>query len=114
LRATIAPGKTPGTVKIDLRVDLSDLMLQESGGKYTAHLRVLVSPRSAGGPEGEPKDSSLDPQLTKEQHDAYLKDGFPIPNEVTIDSSTTSVRLVVGDRVTDWVGSLTIPVAPPK
>ena len=114
LRATIAPGKTPGTVKIDLRVDLSDLMLQESGGKYTAHLRVLVSPRGAGGPEGEPKDSSLDPQLTKEQHDAYLKDGFPIPNEVTIDSSTTSVRLVVGDRVTDWVGSLTIPVAPPK
>jgi hypothetical protein len=114
LRATIAPGKAAGTVKVDLRVDLSDLLLQESGGKYTAHLRVLVSARSAAGPEGDPKDSNLDPVLTKEQRDAYVKDGFPISNEVTIDSTTKVVRLIVGDRVTSLVGSLTIPVAPPK
>ena len=75
---------------------------------------MLVSARNANGPEGDPKDSSIDPQFTKAQYDSYVKDGFPIANDVTIDSTTKAVRLVVGDRVTDLVGSLTIPIAAAK
>ena len=114
LRATVAPGGAPGTIKVALRVNASDLLVQESGGQLTAHLRVLVSARNANGPEGDPKDTSLDPQFSKAQYDAYLKDGFPISNDVTIDSTTKSVRVIVGDRVTDLAGSLTIPVPPAK
>lgn len=113
LRATIAPGKTPNTLKIDLRVAVPDLLLHESGGQYSAQLTVLFSARTAAGPQGDPAIIGLDPHFTKEQHDAYGKDGFPISNEYPIDSATKVVRLIVADRATDLAGSLTIPIALP-
>ena len=114
LHGTITPGKAAGTVKVDLKAAMSDIMVTQSGGQFTAHLRVLVSARSANGPEGDPKDMSLDPKFTKEQYDSYLKDGFPISNDVVTDSTTTAVRIVIADRVTDLAGSLTIPLAVAK
>ena len=114
LHATIAPSQAPNTLKVDLRIAVPDLLLQESGGQYDGHLTVMFSTRTATGPEGPPVGGNLDPHLTKEQHDSYLKDGFPISNEYPIGSATKFVRLIVADRATDLVGSLTIPVALPK
>lgn len=114
LRAAISPGKTPNTIKIDLKVAVPDLLLHESGGKFNGQLTLLFSKRGAAGPQGDPTIGGLTPSLTKEQHDAYLKDGFPISNEYPIDGATQVVRLIVADGSTDLAGSLTIPVAPPK
>jgi hypothetical protein len=114
LHATIAPSQAPNTLKVDLRIAVPDLLLQESGGQYDGHLTVMFSTRTATGPEGPPVGGNLDPHLTKEQHDTYLKDGVPISNEYPIGSATKFVRLIVADRATDLVGSLTIPVALPK
>ena len=114
LRAAISPGKTPNSIKVDLKVDAYDLLLRESGGKYNGQLTLLFAKRGAAGPQGDPTIGGLSPSLTKEQHDAALKDGFPISNEYPIDSETKAVRFIVADGSTDMVGSLTIPVAPPK
>jgi hypothetical protein len=114
LRAAISPGKTQNLIKIDLRVALADLLLHESGGKFSGQLTLLYSARSATGPEGDPVLGNLSPSFTKEQHDAYLKDGFPITNEYPIDSATKVVRLMVADGASGLAGSLTIPVAPPQ
>ena len=113
LRAAISPGKAPSTIKVDLRVAMPDLLLHESGGKFGGQLTVLFSAIGPAGPL-PPVGGGLNPQLTKEQHDAYLKDGFPISNEYPIDSTTKAVRFIVADGATNLVGSLTIPVAAPK
>jgi len=112
LRATIAPGKAPNTLKVDLRVALRDVLMQEKDGQFSTQLTVLFSRRTATGPEGDPVIGGLDPHFTQAQRDAFEKDGFPIPNEYPIDSATKLVRLIVADRATDLVGSLTIPIAP--
>jgi len=113
LRAAIAPGKTPGTIKVDLKVNLSDLVLHESGGKYSAQLTFLLSQRGASGPLGDPAMFAVNPQLTKEQHDAYLKDGFPMSNEYPVIPGTKVMRFIVADGATDLAGSVTIPIALP-
>jgi len=114
LRAAISPGKTPNTIKVDLKVALSDLALHESGGKYRAQLTFLLSQRGASGPLGDPAMFAVNPQLTKEQHDAYLKDGFPMSNEYPVISGTQVMRFVVADGATNLAGSLTIPIALPQ
>jgi len=113
LRAAISPGKAPNSLKVDLKVAVPDLLLHESGGKYSGQLIMLFSAIGPAGPL-PPVGGGLNPQLTKEQHDAYLKDGFPISNEYPIDSTTKAVRFIVADGATNLVGSLTIPVAAPK
>jgi VWFA-related protein len=113
LRAAISPGKTPNTIKVDLKVALSDLVLHESGGKYSAQLTFLLSQRGESGPLGDPAMFAVNPQLTKEQHDAYLKDGFPMSNEYPVISGTKVMRFVVADGATNLAGSLTIPIALP-
>ena len=114
LRATVAPGKAPNLLKVDLRVAVPDLLLHEAGGQYSTHLTVLFSARTATGPQGDPTIDGIDPHFTKEQHDAFLKDGLPFSKEYTIDSATKMVRLIVSDSATDLVGSVTVPVAPAK
>ena len=114
LRATISPGKAPNSIKVDLKVNGSDLLLHEGGGKYNGQLTLLFSKRGAAGPQGDPTIGGLSPSLTKDQHDAAMKDGFPISNEYPIDADTKVVRFIVADGGTDMAGSLTIPVAPPK
>ncbi len=114
LRATVTPGKAPNTLKVDLRVTMPDLMTSENAGQYAAQLTVLFSARTLTGPLGDPTIDGIDPHFSKEQHDAYLKDGFPFSKEYTVDAATKLVRLIVADRVTDLIGSVTIPIAPAK
>ena len=89
-------------------------MTSENAGQYAAQLTVLFSARTLTGPLGDPTIDGIDPHFSKEQHDAYLKDGFPFSKEYTVDAATKLVRLIVADRVTDLIGSVTIPIAPAK
>jgi len=112
LRAAAVPAGAPNTLRIEVRVDPADLLLQQDAGQYSGRVTLLLSARAASGPQGEPTLSDVDVHLTREQYNAALKDGVLISKDYPIDSATQKVRLIVSDLRTDSIGSLTIPVTP--
>jgi hypothetical protein len=113
LRATAAVSGS--TLKVQLRVDPVDLVMRESDGQWTASITLAYStpfPRLSDGEMTTPEDMDL--RLTVAQHDAALKGGIAISKDVPISASSArkfgKVRLIVLDKSSDSVGSLTIPV----
>ena len=109
-RAALSPGSSPNTLKVEVRIDPADLVLSEKQGQATGGITLLFSARSANGPQGEPTLADLDFTLTPEMRAAASKDGIAVSRQYPIDGATRVVRLIVADRATDAVGSLTIPV----
>jgi VWFA-related protein len=97
----------PG-VHLEIRIDPSDLLLREQGGKYLGALYCLISDRSASAPLGEPSVLDLKPELTPDQYKAVMKEGLPLQQ----DHPTTApqVRVILLDQNTNQVGSVTFPI----
>ncbi len=111
VRAALAPGASPNMVHVEVHIDPADLLLHENAGQFEGQLTVLLSARAATGPQGEPALSNLAVHLTREQREQVAKDGIPIARDYPIDAATQKVRLIVLDRNTNSVGSVTLPVA---
>jgi VWFA-related protein len=111
LRTKIAPleGDKPG-VHMDIRINPSDILMREQGGKFTGAVYLLISDRSASGPLGEPNVANLPFELTAEQHDAVMKEGIPLPQDHPTAAAAQQVRIIVLDQNTNAVGSLTFAV----
>jgi len=111
LRTKIAPaeGDKKG-VHLEIRINPSDILLREQGGKFGGAIYFLVSDMGASGPLGEPSVSSFDLDLTSAQHDTVMKDGIPISQDHATGDAVERVRLIVLDQNTNAVGSLTFPV----
>jgi VWFA-related protein len=91
LRAVVSPGSAPNRIKLEVKVDTADLVAKR--------VTLLYSARDASRPEGEPTLS-----------DEEVTPGAPIVKEYPIDAATRVIRLIVGDKATDAVGSLTVPL----
>ena len=100
---------TPG-VHLDIRIDPSDLMLHEQGGKYTGALYCLISDRSGAAPLGEPAVLNLAPELTAEEYKTAMKEGLPFAQDHPTSDAVRQVRVIVLDQNTNAVGSVTFPV----
>ena len=111
LRTKISPlagGKTG--VHLEIRIDASDLLLREQGGKYTGALYCLISDRSATAPLGEPSVLDLKPELTADQYKSAMKEGLPLMQDHPTSDGTREVRVIILDQNTNTVGSVTFPV----
>jgi VWFA-related protein len=109
LRAAIVTdaGKTP---QVQVRINLRDLLVREEGGVFAGGVALLISDVGAAGPVGEPAISTFELHLTREQHDAAMKDGLPIAQEHAVNASAQKVRILVLDQGSNTAGSITIPV----
>src|SRR5579862_9656756 len=108
LRAKLWPsGKA---VHLEMRINASDVLLSEQGGKVTGAVTYLLSDLGASGPLGDPSMQSINLDLTKEQHDMVMKEGIPISQDHAVGDAVQRVRLIVMDQSTNAVGSLTFPV----
>jgi hypothetical protein len=111
LRTKIAPmeGGKPG-VHLDIRINPSDIILTQQGGKFTGAVYLLISDRGPSGPLGEPSLSNFNLELTSEQHDAVMKEGIPLTQDHPTTDAVQQLRLIVLDQNTNAVGSLTLAV----
>jgi len=108
LRAKISPlAGNPG-VHLEIRIDPSDLLLREQGGKYSGALYCLISDRNASSPSGEPAVLDLKPELTADQYKAVLKEGLPLMQDHP--TTAAQLRVIILDQRTDTVGSVTFPI----
>jgi VWFA-related protein len=110
LRATVAPGASPHSVRIQLRIDPSNLTIVQQNGRYAGQLAVLYAGLKTGGAKqlAEPANLTLD--WTTQQYDSVAKDGIPVAEDLATPEGVRKVRIVIVDTRSNQVGSLTIPV----
>jgi VWFA-related protein len=117
LRVTVSPAAKG--VHLDIRIDIADLLLREQDGKFAGALTLVLADlgasRGTGAglllrPLGEPSASSFALDLTREQYAAMMVEGMPISFDHPIGDSVRRVRVILMDRSTNEVGSVTFPV----
>ncbi len=105
LRAKIsALGENKPGVHLEIRIDPSDLLLREQGGKYSGAVYCLISDRSASAPLGEPAVLDLKPELTAEQYKMVTKEGLPFAQDHPTSDAVRQVRVILLDQNTNAVG----------
>jgi VWFA-related protein len=95
---------------IEIRIHPPDILLREQNGQFEGSLYLLVAILGASGPLGEPGVESFNLKLSAAQREAAAKEGIPIAHDQAFDSQVQRIRLIVLDRNTNIVGSLTIPL----
>jgi len=111
LRATLSPDPKGGrTERLEARIDAQDVLLVHEGNLYNGQLRLAVvgydpASRPLRGPV-----IPLDLHYSAEERDRALQQGIVFSQNVTITEELKRIRLVVFDRGSNAIGSVTIPV----
>ncbi len=106
--------RVAGGFHLDARIDARDLALVPGGGYYDGHLRLALVGYAQGTLSQRGPLVPLDVHLSAAEHDKALQQGIPYVQNLNFDNSVQTLRMIVFDRGTEAVGSLTIPVPPPK
>ncbi|HEX4276250.1 MAG TPA: VWA domain-containing protein [Bryobacteraceae bacterium] len=104
------PGQKQRLFHLSLRIDTNDVGLAENGDTYNGQLRLAVISFNEDGRVAHSDIAPLDLHYTAAQRDAALKEGISIAQNLTLASGVNKLRLIVFDRNSNTVGSLTIPV----
>ncbi len=115
LRGSLSPDpKDKRSARLNVRIDAKDIALGQEGDHYDGQLRMaLIGYRNDGRIEGS-RVMPVDLHYTAQERDKALAEGIPMSQNVAIADQIGKVRLIVFDRGSNAVGSLTIPVNPPK
>ena len=98
---------------LEARIDARDLALLPVDGHYNARLRMAVLEYAKGALSQRGPAAPLDIHLSAAERDKALEQGIPYERDLYFDNSVQTLRMIVYDRGTEAVGSLTIPVPPP-
>jgi VWFA-related protein len=107
----VAIDTTGNTTHFEIHVDPGDLFLQRSGRSQTGKLLLSFVYFNAGGPQIATEPVIVNVNLTSDQFDAAVKNGYPIDVDQTVPAGTSKVRIVVQDAPTGITGSLSVPIA---
>ena len=111
LRATVTPGASPHTVRIQLQIDPTNLTIVQQNGRYAGQLAVLYVGLTAKGAKQLVKPASLTLDWTTQQYDSVAKDGIAVAEDLAAPEGVRQVRIVIVDTRSNQVGSLTVPIS---
>jgi VWFA-related protein len=112
---TTPPGVTGGRMThFEFRIEPSDLRLTREGDRYTARLALQLAGFLADGKAERLRVVPLDVDLSAEEHAKAAGNGLLFTRDVLLGETVKRMRLVVFDRGTHAVGSLTIPLNLPQ
>lgn len=111
LRAALAPDARGGhTAHLDAHIDARDVVLVQTGDVYEGQLRLAVVRYPPGQrPERGPV-VPVDLHYSAQQRDQALQQGIAYVQDVTLAEETKTIRLIVFDRGSNAIGSVTMPV----
>ncbi len=104
-----APHGAQGSIPLNVRVDLADLMLLPRNGHYSGLLALEVicyTPDQRKQACTEPATATLD--LTEQERQTALRDGLRFPVEVPVGASPSRIRVIVHDVNSGATGSATL------
>jgi VWFA-related protein len=101
---------TPQSFRLQIRVDVSDLLLHKQNDRYIAQLTLAVVAYSEKGSQQHFRSDQLQLSLTPEEFEQAAKDGFEITRDLAADGPPQKIRIGVLDRGSNLTGSLTMLV----
>ncbi len=105
--------RVPGGFRLDARIDARDVALIPAGGYYDGHLVVAILGYAQGALSQPRRLVPLDIHLSAAAYDRARELGLPYIKDLTFYNLVQVLRVIVFDRGTEAVGSLTIPLPPP-
>jgi hypothetical protein len=111
LRANLSPDPKGGrTVRLDAHIDAQDVALVHEGDQYEAQLRVAIVGYVPGVQPQPGPPIPLDVHLSAQDRDKALQEGIGFVRSVALPEDAKAVRLIVFDRGSNAIGSVTMPV----
>ncbi len=104
-----SPG-VPLASRITMLVDPLDLTFKQTPGRLNGSADLIIAQLTKRGKRIADKRETINLALKPETYQAIVKDGLRLMEDVKLGPETESVRLVVVDRGTGAVGTLTMPV----
>lgn len=110
LRAGVSVNPKDGRVThFDLRIDAHDIALARDGDDYNGQLRIAVVNYLPDGHTDSEGAIPLNLHFSAQERDEALKNGIDFAQTLPSTQSGTQFRIIVFDRGSNAVGSLTIP-----
>ncbi len=95
--------------RFDLHIDANDVAWVREGEDYIGQLRLAVVHYLANGQTEILPIIPIDLHYNRPQREEALKDGIDFVRDVPIGKSGQQFRIIVFDRGSNAVGSITIP-----
>lgn len=113
LRAAISsdPGAKEGNLHFQIHVDARDLAFERAGNSYTGEFTLSLFFFNADGERTAVASSVTKLNLSQDQLDATLKDGYVAMSDQAVPAGAVRGRLVVQDGLSGIAGSLGFPVS---
>lgn len=114
LSATIVPSpQVPSASRVLLKVSSSDISFVQDQGLFKANVDVLFATvNKRGGIRPPDQRSTLNLQLKPDTYARVTEEGLSAGRDVSVTPETESIKVIVLDRSTGQIGSVTIPVTP--
>jgi hypothetical protein len=111
IRAKSVPSATmPGAMNLEIRVDAADVLLAREGDLFTGQLAVGFASYPANVRADDQPPNTFEIRLSPEQHDLAMKQGLSLKGLVTLPATMRKIRVMVYDRASGAIGSLTLPI----
>jgi VWFA-related protein len=99
--------------RLEVHIDADDVALAQAGESYSAQLRVAIAIYVSDGRIEASKDIPLDVSYSAADRDKAPHEGIGFVQNIRLSAPAEKIRIVVFDRGSNAVGSMTIPTAAP-
>jgi len=111
IRSSVTPDPQNGRqVRLTGRIDANDVVLAQDGDRYSGQLRVALIGYQPDGRIANSTMIPIDLHYSAAERDQAYKEGIAFAQDVSLEKDVNKLRLVVFDRGSNAVGSLTMPV----
>jgi VWFA-related protein len=110
LSVTITPGAQPKTLHLRIGVELQDLLLTQTGDRFTGQLSSYVAAYLPDGRVQEYPALPIQLSLTAEQYEKFTRGGVHLGQDVLVPDGVKKIRLLLADKMAGTSGSVTIPL----
>jgi len=111
LRATLSRNPKGGNaVRLDAHIDAHDVALVHAGDAYNGELQIAIVGYAPGAEPNRVPITPLDLHLSVQDYDKALQHGISFVQDIAVPEDTKTVRLIVFDRGSDAIGSVTMPL----
>jgi hypothetical protein len=97
-------------MNLDMRIDAADVLLAREGELFTGQLAVSVAGYLPDGRAEASPPGTFAIRLSPEQREQAMKQGFSLERLVNLPATIRKIRVMVYDRASGAIGSLTLPV----
>jgi hypothetical protein len=106
---TMVEPAPPKSLKFTVAVYANELGIESKDGKYTGGVEIVFTQHSAAGVELNTARQALGIDVDRERYEKLMK-GFTITKTLEPKPGLAEVRVVLVDRGSGKIGSLTVPI----